>query len=111
MTLGNLILIVDDNDVDQFMLERTLRGIGVINPIRKLSDGYSAIRYLNGDPPYNERALHPIPSAIFLDLRMPGISGWDVLDWINAVSMKCEAKIFVHSDGNSIPDLQRMYTL
>src|SRR5437868_9610980 len=43
IVLGNLILIVDDQEVDQFTLERTLRSIGVRNPIRRLSDGQSAI--------------------------------------------------------------------
>jgi CheY-like chemotaxis protein len=109
--LGNLILIVDDDEADQFMLERTLRGIGVVNPVRKLSDGTSAIRYLNGDPPYHDRTVHPLPCVIFLDLKMPGVTGWDVLDWVHALSMKRTSKLFVHSSVTAIPDLQRMYTL
>jgi CheY-like chemotaxis protein len=109
--LGNLILIVDDDEVDQFMLERTLRSIGVRNPIRKLSDGRSALGYLEADPPYNDRALNPFPAAIFLDLKMSGVTGWDVLDWISGFSMKQDAKIFVHSDFNQVADLPRLYRL
>jgi len=109
--LGNFILIVDDDEVDQFMLERTLRGIGVLNPIRKLSDGNTAIRYLNGDPPYHDRTAYPFPSVLFLDLKMPGVSGWDVLDWVHALAIKRDAKLFVHSPVTAIPELTKLYAL
>jgi CheY-like chemotaxis protein len=102
---------VDDDEVDQFMLERTLRSIGVRNPIRRLSDGRSLLLYLQANPPYNDRTLNPFPAVIFLDLKMPGVTGWDVLDWIAATSMKQDARIFVHSQMSNIPELQRMYSL
>lgn len=109
--MGNLILIVDDYELDQFMLERTLRAIGVVNPIHKLLDGRAAIQYLNGAAPYHDRTIHPLPAVIFLDLKMPGVTGWDVLDWMHALSMKGGSKVFVHSDGTAIQDMQRMYSL
>jgi CheY-like chemotaxis protein len=109
--LGKLILIVDDDEVDQFMLERMLRSIGVRNPIRRLSDGRSLLLYLQANPPYNDRTLNPLPAAIFLDLKMPGLTGWDVLDWVSGFSIKGDAKIFVHSQLNIVSELQRMYSL
>src|SRR5438046_1343472 len=93
------------------MLERALRGIGVLNPIRKLPDGNTALHYLNGDPPYHDRTSYPFPAVIFLDLKMPGVNGWDVLDWVSALNMKRNAKIFVHSQISTITDLQKMYAL
>src|SRR4051794_29620495 len=93
------------------MLERSLRSIGVRNPMHRLGDGRSAICYLQASPPYDDRALHPLPSVIFLDLKMPGVTGWDVLDWMHALSMKGGSKVFVHSDGTSVQDIRRIYSL
>jgi CheY-like chemotaxis protein len=109
--LGNLILIVDDNEVDQFLLERTLRRVGVTNPISKLADGQSLIRYLQGNPPYTDRTKHPLPAVVFLDLKMPGVTGWDALEWVHALKLKREAKIFVHSELTSVEELPKTYAL
>ena len=39
-----------------------------------------------------------IPAIIFLDLKLPMISGWDVLDWVHSVGLKGESRIFVYSE-------------
>jgi CheY-like chemotaxis protein len=105
------IVIVDDQPSDQHMLARILDRLGVGNPVLKLTDGHEAIRYLNGDGPYADRAAYPLPAVMFLDLKLPVVSGWEVLDWILALSLKRDFLLFVYSEIRSVSDVRRVYAL
>ena len=85
--------------------------VGVINPVRRLRDGHELIRYLNGDPPYADRVKYPLPAAIFLDLQMPVMNGWQVLDWIRSVGFKWKMRVFVYSQPKNVAEVQELYTL
>jgi two-component system response regulator len=106
-----LLLVVDDQQDDQAVLAWTLRHVGVINPVRFLRDGHEAVRYLNGDPPYNNRTEFPLPAAIFLDLQMPIMSGWEVLDWMRSVHVKGKMRVFVYSQPKNVSEVQEFYTV
>jgi CheY-like chemotaxis protein len=108
---NNLILIVDDLEDDQLMLEGILHGIGVGNPILRLPNGHEAMRYLNGDAPYNNRINFAMPAVIFLDLKMPIVSGWEVLDWLHGLSMKGSMLVFIYSELQGVEDVKRLYRL
>ena len=53
--------------------------------IRKLvPGGEEAIRYLSGTGEYTDRAAHPLPFLVLLDVKLPGRNGIEVLQWIRA---------------------------
>jgi CheY-like chemotaxis protein len=109
--LESLILIIDDQADDQAVLTYALRRLGIENSIFCLEDGHEAIRYLNGDGPYAERAKFPLPAAIFLDLHLPILSGFEVLDWMHGCNLKREAHMFIYSSLSSVDQIQRVYRL
>lgn len=76
------ILVIDDDPNDLFILKRVLSKRGVLNPIRTLSSGEEAVAYLSGSGAYADRDKHPYPMLMLLDLKMKGMSGWDVLEWL-----------------------------
>jgi CheY-like chemotaxis protein len=57
---------------------RALPGLDV----RVAGDGREGIAYLAGTPPFQDRRSHPYPSLVILDLIMPEVDGYQVLEWI-----------------------------
>ena len=78
---GHPILIVEDSEADVFFLLRVLNQAGVLNPIFVVRSGGEALAYLQGTGPYADAANYPPPGIVFLDLKMPGVDGFEVLRW------------------------------
>jgi CheY-like chemotaxis protein len=68
MTGAKRILIIDDDERDRYLLKQHFRESDLM--VREASDGIEGIR----------EAAQQRPNAIILDLTMPGMSGFEVLD-------------------------------
>jgi CheY-like chemotaxis protein len=73
------ILYAEDDENDVFFMQRALRDAGVGNKLLVMRDGREAIDYLEGHAQFAEREKHPLPVLVVLDLKMPVISGLEVL--------------------------------
>src|ERR1041384_2180901 len=107
--LQNLILIVDDHPDDGEVLRHALQKLGVENPMLRLSDGQEAIQYLKGEAPFDDRGKHPLPVAMFLDLHMRIVSGWQVLDWLKGAALGEDIWTFVYSDPRNVAEVRDLY--
>lgn len=76
------ILIIEDDPNDVILLKRALTREDINNPIQVVHDGQEALDYLQGEGKYADRAKFPFPSVVFTDLKMPRMSGFDVLQWL-----------------------------
>ncbi len=76
------ILLVEDDDNDAFTVRHALQKCGLPHHIAHARDGEEAINYLSGTTPFSDRAVHPLPSLVLLDLKMPRLSGFEVLSWL-----------------------------
>lgn len=73
------ILLVDDNRMDVELTLDAFREAALTSTIHVAHNGQEALDYLFGHGVYADRQAHPLPSLILLDLKMPGIDGFEVL--------------------------------
>jgi CheY-like chemotaxis protein len=76
------ILVVEDNEDHVFLLKHAFQKAEVTNPLQVASTGEDAIAYLAGTGKYSDSQQFPLPSIVLLDLKLPGLDGFDVLRWI-----------------------------
>src|SRR5688572_1167644 len=111
MTTARAMLLVEDNEDDVFLMKRALDAAGIVNPLFIAEDGQEAIDYLSGEGKFQDRLAHPIPTLIFLDLKLPLIKGLEVLAWIRKQPLFESIVVIVLTSSNEPADLKRAYAL
>lgn len=76
------VLYAEDDDNDVFFMTRAFRKMGAERWLRVVPNGRSAKSYLAGEGVYADRAAHPLPGLVMLDVKMPHVTGLQVLDWV-----------------------------
>jgi len=82
MKAGFPILLVEDSPDDVFFIQRAFHTAQIEHPLFTVSSGQLAIDYMSGQDPYTDRAVYPLPCLVIADLKMPGISGFDLIQWM-----------------------------
>jgi two-component system response regulator len=108
-TALNPILVAEDFEPDAVLVELAFKKAGVLNPFYFVTDGEQTIRYLGGEGIFADRGLFPKPGVIILDLKMPGINGFQVLQWSRVQPEYRETLIIVLSGHNENRDLTKAY--
>ena len=105
------VLLVEDNATDALMVTRAFRKAGLPNPVRVVADGDAAVAYLAGDGAYADRAAHPLPALVLLDLKLPRRSGLEVLAWLKGRPGLRRLPVAVLTSSAETPDVARAYDL
>ena len=101
------ILIADDDENDVFFVRRAIERVGLRNPFFVAHDGQEAIDYLQGTPPYEDRAQYPLPGLLLLDLKMPRVNGFDVLAWLSRQPALKDLCVVVLSSSSHEEDVRK----
>jgi CheY-like chemotaxis protein len=104
-------MLVEDNEDDVFLMKRALQGARVVNPLYVVEDGQEAVDYLSGAGKFADRDHYPLPAVVFLDLKLPLMSGHDVLAWIRQQREFETLIVIVLTSSNEASDLSRCYAL
>jgi CheY-like chemotaxis protein len=73
------ILLVEDNRMDVELALDAFRQFNIAGNVQVVENGQKALDYLFGRDIYADRNQYPLPDLILLDLKMPGMSGHEVL--------------------------------
>lgn len=103
------VLIAEDEDSDFLLLQKALRQTDVPWAIHRVTDGLEALNYLRGDGPYADRTQHPIPQVVVLDLKMPRMTGMELLEWIKENPSYRVIPTLIMSSSQQELDVQKAY--
>ncbi len=104
------ILLVEDDPGHARLIEKNLRRSNVANHIVMLNDGQQAIDYLYGNGQY-ERAGYTLPLLILLDLNMPVLDGYQVLERIKADDKTRRIPVIILTTTDDAREVARCYQL
>ncbi len=109
--MNGTFLIVEDQENDAFFLIHALKKAGLHNPVQVVEDGQKALDYLSGSGQYENRVAFPIPSVIFLDLKLPQVNGLDVLHWLRTQTSLPPIIVVVLTSSSLEEDIVQAYRL
>lgn len=102
------ILLVEDNDDDADLTEMAFRDANISNPIVRARDGVEALARLHGD---GACAPEPLPVVVLLDLKLPKVSGIEVLKSIRASAATKHLPVVVLTSSDEDRDRLEAYAL
>jgi CheY-like chemotaxis protein len=105
------ILVADDDMNDHFFIGRELEKIVSPTDIQFVTDGEQAVAYVKGDADFANRDRFPSPSIVFLDLKMPRLTGFEVLELLKNSDGVKRIPIVVLSSSSSQEDVDKAYDL
>jgi CheY-like chemotaxis protein len=107
MMMARSILHAEDDENDAFLFRRALFKAGVANPLTWVPNGEVAVEYLTGAGSWSDRGMHPFPSLLITDLKMPALSGFDLLGRLKDLPGCAQLRVVVLSASVVESDKER----
>jgi len=103
--LADRVLLVEDSEDDIFQFQRLLRRASTDTALDIATDGESAVKWLDERLAEHASGKAALPRALFLDLRLPGMRGSEVLKWIRRQHPLDRALVVVWSSSIELRDI------
>ena len=108
MTLTNTtkacILLVEDTEDDAYFFKRRLEKSGLDCTLHRVGNGAQAVAFLQKAAASQPEAF---PQIIFLDLKMPIMNGFDVLEWLRGQPFGAQMPVVILSGSEHQNDRER----
>jgi CheY-like chemotaxis protein len=105
------VLHVEDEPTDRIILSAAFKKAAPQVLLQSVTDGEQAIAYLSGQGEFENRALHPMPLLLLLDIKLPRKSGLEVLEWIRQQPELRTMPVLMLTSSSESNDLDRAYAL
>ncbi len=103
------ILLVEDNLMDRELTLNAFRDAQVGDTIQVAVTGEEALDYLLGRHHFKERETYPSPNLILLDLKLPGIDGFEVLRTIKTTPILKRLPVIILTSSEEEVDRAQSY--
>ncbi|MDB6059316.1 MAG: response regulator receiver protein [Verrucomicrobiales bacterium] len=104
------ILVAEDQPDDAFLFEHTFAGLGIVDYYISTT-GPGTISYLDGAGQFSDRLTYPVPDCVLLDLQMPEVDGFQILEWMRCHQDYRLVPTVVFSSSGDPADIRRAYEL
>ncbi len=101
------VLYVEDEENDILLVQLAFQRAGATQPLAIASDGREAIEYLTSVGHHAHRRKTPLPRLVLLDLNLPIVSGFEVLQWIRRQPAFRDLPVIVFSSSDRPQDQER----
>ncbi len=101
------ILLVEDSEDDAFFFRWTLQKSGVRHELTHVADGAAALDFLRSV----QARAKTRPDIVFLDLKLPSYSGFEILEWIRQQAWEQPLHVIVLSGSEHATDVTRAQSL
>ena len=91
----NSILLIDDDEATNFLNEATIEDMNLDLRIYTVYNAQDGLDFLNKTGKFDDRTSNTDPGIIFLDINMPGMSGWDFLEEYDKLEEEKKAKVTI----------------
>lgn len=109
--MKKVVLLIEDNPDDERLTLRALSRNNIMNEVVVAYDGQHALDYLFCEGEFASRDPHESPAVIILDLRLPKISGTEVLRRIRADSRTKSLPVVVLTSSDDPSEVDTCYAL
>jgi CheY-like chemotaxis protein len=106
-----VILLAEDEEDDVILIRRAFAKANIPNPLHVVWNGQEAIAYLMGVGKYSNRDEYPLPALLLLDLKMPRVDGFEVLQWVRQQPSLAALPVLVLTSSDRIRDVNEAYRL
>jgi two-component system, response regulator len=107
----SMILLVEDNEDDELLTLRALTRNNIKNEVVVARNGADALDFLFGTGAHAGRDLSVMPEVTLLDLKLPKVSGLEVLRALRANELTKLLPVVVLTSSLEEQDLIRSYGL
>ena len=109
--MGAEILLIEDNPHDIEMIVAAFKEHRIDVPVVSVKDGAEAMDYLFGKKGIVQQGQAAYPKIILLDLKLPRVSGLEILKKIRADEKARQIPVVVLTSSNEEKDRAESYTL
>src|SRR5437867_685752 len=111
MTEEATVLLAEDDPDDVLLTQIAFERARLANPLAIIRDGEEAIAYLSGQGHFADRVRYPFPILLLLDLKMPKLDGFQVLEWLRSRDNMPHVPVAVMTSSDYDPDISPAYSL
>ena len=105
------ILLVEDNPHDAELTIRAIKKRNMANPLHLVEDGAQALDFILCRGVYGDRDISKPPKVILLDLKLPKVSGLEVLKILKSEERTRAIPVVVVTSSQEDPDVKAAYAL